>query len=98
MRSTNSKFTLDLADGWKDCTVHYFMGPEDGGLEHALTLVVDPEPSSNDLQEYAHERVDQAIESLKSTVVEIDDDVAALVKDLEESIREADSFIASMEE
>ena len=39
----------------------------------------------------------KAIDSLKDTVVELNDDVAALVKDLEASISEADSFIASLE-
>ncbi|MCK4632104.1 MAG: DcrB-related protein [candidate division Zixibacteria bacterium] len=72
MSSTNCKFTLNLADGWQDRTVHYFMGPEEGGVEHALTLVVDPTPSSDDLETYAHERAEQAIESLP---------VAEVVKD-----------------
>ncbi len=38
----------------------------------------------------------RAIQSLKETSVQIDDDVGRLVKDLEASIQEADTFIVSM--
>jgi hypothetical protein len=38
----------------------------------------------------------RAIQSLKDTSVQIDGEVSRLVKDLELSIQEADSFIASM--
>ena len=38
----------------------------------------------------------QAISSLKDTVIEIEDDVATLIEDIQVSINEANSFIASM--
>ena len=38
----------------------------------------------------------RAIQSLGSTALEIDDEVAALVKDIEASIAEADAFVASL--
>ncbi len=39
----------------------------------------------------------QAIQSLRETSVRIDADVSALVRDMETSIREADSFVAALE-
>lgn len=39
----------------------------------------------------------QAIQSLSDVVLEIDDDVAALVADIEASIAEADEFVAALE-
>lgn len=39
----------------------------------------------------------QAIQSLSEVVLEIDDDVAALVADIEASIAEADEFVAALE-
>ena len=39
----------------------------------------------------------QAIQSLSDVAVEIDDDVAALIADIEASIAEADEFVESLE-
>ncbi len=38
----------------------------------------------------------RAVDSLKETVIEVDGDVGALVKSMQESIQEADEFIATM--
>lgn len=38
----------------------------------------------------------QAVASLKNELVEVEDDISALIKDMEASIKEADSFIAAM--
>jgi hypothetical protein len=39
----------------------------------------------------------QAISSLQTTVIEIEDDVTKLIEEMKQSIAEADAFIASME-
>ncbi len=61
---TNNQFRINLADGWQDRTVHYFMGPEEGGLLHSLTLTVDEQLDTDEVAEYARERIDHAIETM----------------------------------
>ncbi len=69
MATTNNRFKIDLADGWQDLTVHYFMGPETHGVQHALSLQVDPETDPDDVSEYAQERVAQVLESIPGAEV-----------------------------
>lgn len=40
----------------------------------------------------------QAIASLKQELVSVEDDISSLIKDMEKSIKEADSFISAMQE
>ena len=62
---TNSRFLVDLPDQWEDRTVYTFMGPEDGGHQHILTLIIDPELDSDDLTDFAQERIDQVTQTLQ---------------------------------
>jgi len=64
MSPSNNRFKIELADGWEDQTVHYFMGPDESGLQHSLSLQVDPKPNTDILSEYARERIDQMLESI----------------------------------
>lgn len=68
MSPQNNPFRLDLPDDWEDRTVYTFMGPDDSGVQHILTLVVDPEVD-DDLPEFARERIDAALESLQGAEV-----------------------------
>ncbi len=63
---TNDQFRLELPDGWADRTVHYFLGPEHSGVQHMLQLVVDRELQTDDVAEYARDRIDQVIETMPS--------------------------------
>ena len=69
MASTNNRFKIDLPDGWDDQTIHYFMGPEESGQQHSLSLQVDTHPNSDELEEYARDRVDQVLESIPGAEV-----------------------------
>ena len=64
MASTNNRFKIELPDGWEDQTVHYFMGPEESGLQHSLSLQVDTQPDTDELADYARERIAQVLESI----------------------------------
>jgi hypothetical protein len=64
MASTNNRFKIELPDDWEDQTIHYFMGPEESGLQHTLSLQVDTQPNTDDLEEYARQRIEQALESI----------------------------------
>ena len=61
---SNHRFSLELPKGWEDQTVHFFMGPEDSGVQHSLTLTIDHYLSTDDLAEYAQQKTDQYLQSL----------------------------------
>jgi len=69
MSTTNNRFQIELANGWEDMTVHYFMGPDESGLTHSLSLQVDSKPDTDDLSEYARERIDQVLQSIPGAEV-----------------------------
>lgn len=69
MSSHNDIFQIDLPDGWEDRTVHYFIGPDDSGVQHALNLVVDRESDPSDLVAYARERIDHVIETMPNAQI-----------------------------
>ena len=41
MNKAGKQIYLDLPDGWEDKTIYTYMGPDDSGVQHILTLVVD---------------------------------------------------------
>jgi hypothetical protein len=57
-------FHLSFPDGWEDRTVHCFMGPEEGGVQHMLNLTVDRQVDTDDVAEYARDRIDQVVETM----------------------------------
>lgn len=63
MSRFNNAFRIELTGDWEDQSVHYFLGPEAGGLQHNLSVQVDTQPSSPDLADYAEERIGHAMES-----------------------------------
>ena len=67
MGTHNHRFTIDLPDGWEDQTL--FEGPEAGGVQHSLTLQIDRDPDPDELDEYAHERLMEAVETLSNAEV-----------------------------
>lgn len=64
MTSYNNQFRIDLPDGWEDRSVHYLLGPEDGGTQHSLTIVVDRYARGAELAEYARQRIETAVEAI----------------------------------
>ena len=64
MSPSNNRSKIELPDGWEDQSVHYFMGPEESGLHQSLSLQVDPQPNTDELADYARERIDQVLESI----------------------------------
>lgn len=62
---TNEHFTIELPEGWEDRTVHLFMGPEDNGVQHNLSLTIDSNDEDIDIEDYAQERIDQLLETLQ---------------------------------
>ncbi|MFQ6008381.1 MAG: DcrB-related protein [Candidatus Zixiibacteriota bacterium] len=65
----NDQFRIVLPDGWEDRTVHCFMGPEDSGVQHMLHLMVDRNVDTDDVSEYARDRIDQIIETMPAAEI-----------------------------
>lgn len=62
-------FKIDLPDEWQDQTVHTFMGPDDSGLQHMVTLIIDKGAGDMNLEEFAHERIDNVVDTLPGVEV-----------------------------
>jgi hypothetical protein len=45
------------------------MGPDDSGVQHMLTLVIDPSAGDANLSEYARERIDNTLNSLQGAEI-----------------------------
>lgn len=56
MAKTGVRFEVDLPARWKETTVYTYQGPDDSGVQHNITLVVDRETTATDLRTYAAER------------------------------------------
>jgi hypothetical protein len=69
MSTTNSRFKIMLPDGWEDQTVHTYMGPDDSGVKHMLTVTVNPTVETGDVSEFARERIDLAMNSLQGAEI-----------------------------
>ena len=66
---TYPAFQMALPDGWEERTVYTFMGPDDSGVQHLLTLVVDPDVVDDDVSDYARLRIDTLMESLQGAEI-----------------------------
>jgi len=66
---TNNPLHIQLPDDWDDRTVHTFMGPDDSGVQHLLTLVVDPEVVDDNVSDYARQRIDTLMDSLQGAEI-----------------------------
>ncbi len=49
-------FLIKLPPDWEDQTIYTYMGPEDSGVQHFLTLVVDKSAGKTELVDYVREK------------------------------------------
>lgn len=75
MSKTNSRFTITLPGGWEDQTVHTYMGPDDSGVKHILTVTVSPTVETDDVSEFARERIDMAVNGMQGATILKDEPV-----------------------
>ena len=61
---TRPQFGMELPDDWQDQTAYTFVGPEYGGMQHILTLIVDQQAGDVELTDYARERIDLLLDSM----------------------------------
>ena len=57
MSTTNDSFCPEPPEGWKDRTIHCLLGPQDRAVQHNLNVVVGPHLQTDDLNEYACDRI-----------------------------------------
>ena len=62
-------FNVIFPDGWEDQTIYTFKGPDDSGVQHLVTLTIDPTPSSADVADFARERIDMVMETLQGAMI-----------------------------
>ena len=58
------RFDLTLPDGWEDRTIYSFVGPDDSGLQHVVTLTIDETTRADSAAEFARERIASTLASL----------------------------------
>lgn len=49
----NARFALTLSPGWQDQSVYRFEGPDEGGVKHHINVVIDADPKTDNLLQYA---------------------------------------------
>jgi hypothetical protein len=64
MKNNRMLFNIDIPEGWQDQTVHTFMGPDDSGIVHMLTVIIDRDVGEMELDEFARERIDNVIDTI----------------------------------
>jgi hypothetical protein len=69
MSKTANNIFLDLPDGWENQTVYTYMGPDDSGVQHILTLVVDDKVEGYSLSDFAGQRIDTVKDTMQSITV-----------------------------
>lgn len=63
---TGQGFTLRLYDDWRDKTVYSITGPVTDGIQHNITVSVEPDVATDNLKEYAEWNLEALEGSLKS--------------------------------
>ncbi len=72
---SQSPFKLELPEGWEDQTVYSFRGPEDGGREHSLTLILNRHLRHEYISDFAREHIDPITETFQGIEVLKDEEV-----------------------
>ncbi len=62
-------FSKNLPEGWQDQSVFTFQGPDEDGVSHFLTLMVDRGAGDAELEQYAEEHIDMELEALPGMTV-----------------------------
>ncbi len=65
MAEMNNQFTMEIPDGWEDRTAYTFMGPEENGVQHLVTLTIDRKMQDDNLKFYARDRIDVMANTLQ---------------------------------
>jgi hypothetical protein len=65
----NNQFHISLPEGWIDQSLYVFNGPDEGGFQHSLMLVIDNVLEDDDLERFAQERIDGVLNTTSNTEI-----------------------------
>jgi len=68
-QSDSDRFQVNLPQGWEDQTVYTFRGPEEGGIQHTLTLAVNRHLQHEDIERFAKEQTEPITAGLQGVEV-----------------------------
>jgi hypothetical protein len=69
MGQPKTRFTLDLPGGWEDETIYTYKGPDDSGVQHRITLVIDRATDAASAEEFARPRIDTVMATLQGAEI-----------------------------
>jgi hypothetical protein len=69
MGQSSTRFTLELPGGWEDETIYTYKGPDDSGVQHRITLVIDRAPNAESVNEFARVRIDTVMATLQGAEI-----------------------------
>ncbi len=69
MAQPKTRFTLELPGGWEDETIYTYKGPDDSGVQHRITLVIDRSTDAASAEEFARPRIDAVMATLQGTEI-----------------------------
>ena len=63
------RFEINLPSGWEDETIYMYRGPDDSGVQHRITLVVDHTSGSDSVDEFARLRIETVMATLQGAEI-----------------------------
>jgi len=69
-----NSFSLNINNEWRDKTVYILAGPVTDGIQHNITIVVDPEVQVDSLEQYAELQIATVEQELKGCHLLLKDD------------------------
>lgn len=64
-----NRFKFPLPDGWVDQSAYLFQGPQVDEQYHNITLLINNNPQSDNVEEYARPHIDEMLNSLPSSEI-----------------------------
>ncbi len=64
-----SQFQIKLPNGWEDQTIYTYKGPDDSGVQHMITLVIDNTTNALTPAEFARPRIDTVMSTLQGAEI-----------------------------
>ena len=69
-----NSFTIGITEEWQDKTVYILAGPVSDGIQHNITIIVDPEVQVDSLEQYAELQTATVEQELKGCHLLLKDD------------------------
>jgi len=69
MAQPKTRFALELPGGWEDETIYTYKGPDDSGVQHRITLVIDRATDAASVEEFARPRIDTVMATLQGAEI-----------------------------